>query len=101
MEAANAPANQVVGLLPFIILFIVFYLLLIRPQQQRQKQHREMIQGLRVSDQVITAGGIYGTIVKVKEDSVILRIADNVRIEIMKQAIAQIREKNETEGKHE
>lgn len=82
--------EQMISLLYIIGLFALLYFLLIRPQQVRQKKHREMIARLRADDRVITVGGIYGTIVKIKEDSVILRIAENVRIEVMKQAIAQV-----------
>jgi len=87
--------DQMISLLYIVGLFALLYFLLIRPQQVRQKKHREMIRGLRADDRVITAGGIYGTIVKIKEDSVILRIAENVRIEVMKQAIAQVADQGE------
>jgi preprotein translocase subunit YajC len=72
---------------------------MIRPQQQRQKKHQEMIKSLRPDDRVTTVGGIFGTIIKLKEDSIILRIADNVRIEILKTAISQIVSKDEGESK--
>lgn len=91
--------EQMISLLYIVGLFALLYLLLIRPQQVRQKRHHEMIRGLRADDQVVTAGGIYGTIVKIKEDTVILRIADNVRIEVMKQAIAQVAKRGESQEK--
>lgn len=87
--------QQLISILYLIGLFVLFYFLLIRPQQVRQKKHQEMIRSLKTGDRVITAGGIYGSIVKIKEDSVILRVADNVRIEVLKQAIAQVAEKGE------
>ncbi|WP_334110437.1 preprotein translocase subunit YajC [Thermodesulfitimonas autotrophica] len=87
--------QQLISILYLIGLFVLFYFLLIRPQQVRQKKHQEMIRNLKTGDRVITAGGIYGSIVKIKEDSVILRVADNVRIEVLKQAIAQVAEKGE------
>jgi len=70
---------------------------MIRPQQQRQKKHQEMIKSLRPDDRVTTIGGIFGTIVKLKEDSIILRIADNVRIEVLKNSISQVISKDEEE----
>ncbi|MGQ9512929.1 preprotein translocase subunit YajC [Thermodesulfitimonas sp.] len=85
--------QQLISMLYLVGLFVLFYFLLIRPQQVRQKRHQEMIRNLKVGDRVITAGGIYGSVVKIKEDSVILRVADNVRIEVLKQAIAQVAEK--------
>jgi preprotein translocase subunit YajC len=72
---------------------------MIRPQQQRQKKHQEMLKNLKPDDRVITIGGIYGTIVKLKEDSLVLAVADNVRIEISKSAISKIISKEDGEGK--
>ncbi|MEW6181799.1 MAG: preprotein translocase subunit YajC [Bacillota bacterium] len=82
--------QQTISMLWVVGLFVLLYFMLIRPQQTRQKKHAEMLNALKADDQVITAGGIYGTVVKIKDDSVVLRIADNVRIEIMKQAISQV-----------
>jgi len=81
---------QLISLLYIVGLFLVLYLLMIRPQQQRQKKHQEMLKKLKVDDRVITIGGIYGTIVKIKEDSLILRVSDNVRIEVLKSAVSQV-----------
>ena len=75
-----------------VALFALLYFLMIRPQQQRQKKHQEMIRGLKVNDKVVTAGGILGSVVKVKEDTLVLRVADGVRIEVLKSAIGQVRE---------
>lgn len=89
--------SQLVSLLYIVALFAILYFLMIRPQQQRQKKHQEMIKNLKPDDRVITAGGIYGTIVKMKDDSFILRVADNVRIEFLKTAISQVTSKEEGE----
>lgn len=88
---------QLVTLLYIVGLFALMYFLLIRPQQIRQKKHQEMLKNLKVNDPVVTVGGIYGTIVKIKEDTVVLRVADNVRIEVLKNAIAQVRPREEEE----
>jgi preprotein translocase subunit YajC len=77
-------------------LFAILYLLLIRPQQVRQRRHQEMLRRLQVNDQVVTVGGILGSIVKIKDDSVVVRVADNVRIEVLKSAIAQVTKKAES-----
>ncbi|MDI6906803.1 MAG: preprotein translocase subunit YajC [Thermoanaerobacterales bacterium] len=81
---------DVISIIYIIGLFALLYFLLIRPQQVRQKKHAEMIKNLQVNDEVITAGGILGTVVKVKDNTVILRVADNVRIELLKGSVAQV-----------
>lgn len=83
--------NPLTSMLPFfIIFFAIFYFLIIRPQQKRQKNFQEMVSSLKEYDRVVTTGGIYGTIVSVKEASVILKIADNVKIEVNKANITSI-----------
>lgn len=84
-------SGEMISVLYIVGLFALLYFLLIRPQQVRQKKHMEMIKSLQVNDPVITVGGVYGVIVKLKEDSVILKVADNVKIEFLKTAIAQVR----------
>lgn len=91
-------SESVIVILYIVGLFALLWFLMIRPQQQRQKKHAEMVRNLKVNDHVVTVGGIYGTIVKVKEDTFILRVADNVRIEVLKHAISQKRE-SENEDK--
>jgi preprotein translocase subunit YajC len=90
-------SESLVALLYIVALFALLYLLLIRPQQVRQKRHQEMLRRLQVNDEVVTMGGILGSIVKIKDDSVIVRVADNVRIEVLKSAIAQVTKKAEPE----
>jgi preprotein translocase subunit YajC len=70
---------------------------MIRPQQQRHKKHQEMIKNLRVNDRVVTIGGIYGTIVKIKDTSCILRVSDSVRIEMLKNAISEVNSEDDVE----
>jgi len=82
--------QQYTQLLFIIGMFAILYFLMIRPQQQRHKKHQEMIKNLRMNDRVVTIGGIYGTIVKIKDTSCILRVSDNVRIELLKSAISQV-----------
>ncbi|GBF35323.1 preprotein translocase subunit YajC [Desulfocucumis palustris] len=89
-----------IGTLIYIVaLFALLYFLMIRPQQQRQKKHQQMVSGMKVNDQVTTAGGMLGSVVKIKEDTIILRVADNVRIEFLKSAVAQVRESAPEEEK--
>lgn len=82
--------SQMISLLYVVGLFALLYFLMIRPQQQRQKKHQEMISNIKQNEKVITIGGIYGTIIKIKEKSVILEVADNVRVEFLKTAISQV-----------
>lgn len=81
---------QIISLLWIVGLFAILYFLMIRPQQQRQKKHNEMINSIKQDDKVITIGGIYGIIVKIKDKSFILEVSDKVRMEFLKTAISQI-----------
>lgn len=74
----------------FVVFFGIMYFLMIRPQQKQAKQRQALLNSLRVRDKVITAGGIYGKVTKVKEKSVIIQIADKVEIEVTKNGIASV-----------
>lgn len=87
MPQAQA-ANPLVNLFPLVLIFIIFYFLLIRPQKEKEKQHKKMLTGLNKNDDVVTTGGIHGTIVNVKDKTIILRIDENVKIEIEKNCVA-------------
>lgn len=80
--------NPLVQLFPLIIIFVIFYFLLIRPQKQKEKEHQKMLKELNKNDEVVTSGGIHGTVINVKDKTVILRIDENVKIEIEKSCIA-------------
>jgi preprotein translocase subunit YajC len=77
-------------LLPFAFIFIIFYFLLIRPQQKRQKEHQALLSNLKTGDKVITTSGIHGLIANVKDTTFLVKIADNVKIEVDKNAIASV-----------
>ncbi len=83
----NQTAVMVANIVPLVFVFGVFYFLIIRPQQKTKKTHETMLKALDKNDEVITNSGIYGTIVGIKDDTVLLRIAENVKIEIQKSAI--------------
>lgn len=84
--------SLIMSLLPMIVIFAIFYLLLIRPQQKKarlaQQEREYMLSSLKGGDKVVTTGGIYGTIVSVRDDRVQLRIAEKVAIEVQRAAIA-------------
>ena len=82
-------------LLPLFGMLAIFYFLLIRPQQKKQKQIQQMIGALKKGDRVLTTGGIYGTVLNVKEHIVVLKIAEDVKIEIEKNAVASVVERSE------
>ncbi len=74
--------------LPMVVILVAFYFLLIAPQRKKQKQHDKMVQALEKGTQVKTLGGIFGTVTGVKDDRFVLRIGENVKIEVAKEAIA-------------
>jgi|UniRef100_A0A7C6EBX5 preprotein translocase subunit YajC len=86
--AQGSPSNPIVGLLPIILIFVVLYFLMILPQQRRQKKHLEMINALKKGDRIVTASGIYGIITNVKDNSFMVKIADNVEIELDKGSVS-------------
>lgn len=69
---------------------LIFYFLLLRPQQKRQKQVQEMLKSLKVGDRVLTSGGIFGQILGLKDDVVVLKIADDVKVEVSRSAVSQV-----------
>ncbi|MFA5156387.1 MAG: preprotein translocase subunit YajC [Candidatus Omnitrophota bacterium] len=83
--------NPIVNLFPLVLIFIVFYFLLIRPQKKQEKERQKMLNALEKNDQVVTSGGIHGTIVNIKERSVTLRVDDNVKIEVERNCIASVK----------
>ncbi len=87
----QAVANPLIQFLPLVLIFIIFYFLLIRPQKQKEKEHLKMLEGINKNDEIVTLSGIHGTVVNVKEKTLILRIDENVKIEIEKSSIAYIK----------
>ncbi|MBU4263640.1 MAG: preprotein translocase subunit YajC [Proteobacteria bacterium] len=85
--AASPAANPLTGFLPMILIFIVFYFLLIRPQQKKAKALQEFLSNLKKGDEVITGGGLHGKITGITDSVVTLEIADNVRVKVARQYI--------------
>jgi preprotein translocase subunit YajC len=77
-------------LLPILGMLLIFYFLMIRPQQKRQKEIQKMISGVKKGDRVLTASGLYGTVAGVKDDVLVLQIADNVKVEMIKSAVTGV-----------
>ena len=81
--------NPFVNMIPLVMVFVVMYFLLIRPQQKQQQELAKMQKALKKNDEVVTYGGIHGVVVNIKEETVTLRVDDNVRLEMDKTAIAR------------
>lgn len=93
VPAAGAAFAQ---FLPIILIFVIFYFLLIRPQQRKMKEHKAMVEALRRGDQVVTSGGIVGKVSKVQEDNMVeVEIAEGVKIKVIKHTITQVLNKTE------
>lgn len=89
--AANAdPTASLMGMLPILLMFVVLWFLMIRPQMKRSKEHRAMLEAMQKGDEVLTNGGIAGRLVQVGEAYVTVAIADKVEISVQKNAIAAI-----------
>ena len=84
-------AAMLANFLPIILIFAIFYFMLIRPQQKKQKDFEKMLKEVKKNDEVVTNGGIHGTILNVKDDTLTLKIDDNVKIEINKSAIGYVK----------
>ena len=85
------------GLLPIILVMVIFYFLLIRPQQKRAKQHKEMLAAIRRGDKIVTSGGLVGTIIKVTDDSdtIDVEIAKGVKVQVVRAMVADVKGKTE------
>jgi preprotein translocase subunit YajC len=84
------------GVLPFVLIFVIMYFLILRPQQKRMKQHQDMVKGLRRGDIVVTNGGLVGKVTKVTDDEQIeVEISDGVRVRQMRSMVSEVRSKGE------
>ncbi|MCL2144727.1 MAG: preprotein translocase subunit YajC [Endomicrobia bacterium] len=86
------------GFMPLILIFVFFYLFLLRPQQKKAKEHQQLLNALKRDDRIVTAGGIYGTVVGVKENIVEVKIANGVNVQIAKPSISAVISKDEEEA---
>ena len=94
--AAPGGAAAFAQFLPIVLIFVIFYFLLIRPQQKKMKDHRAMVEALRRGDQVVTAGGIVAKVSKVQDDGMVeVEIADGVKVKVVKHTVTQVLNKTE------
>ncbi|MDR2351544.1 MAG: preprotein translocase subunit YajC [Endomicrobium sp.] len=89
-QAAGGGTGALGNLLPLMLIFVFFYLFLIRPQQKKAKDHRKSLNVLKKGDKVITSGGIYATVNAVRDNVLDIKIADDVNVQIAKQSIATV-----------
>ncbi len=94
----GGPANLLFNMGPMILIFVIMYLLLIRPQQKKAKEHREMVSRLTAGQRVVTSGGIYGTVTGAKEKTLMVEIAKNVEIEIARASVAGVAGAEDSDG---
>jgi preprotein translocase subunit YajC len=92
---AGAGPNPLASFIPIILIFIIMYFVLFRPQMRRQKEQRLLVSALKTGDRVVTAAGIHGMITNVKDTTVTVKVADNVKIEMEKSAISNVVKTNE------
>jgi preprotein translocase subunit YajC len=91
----GAGPNPLASFIPIILIFIIMYFVLFRPQMRRQKEQRLLVSALKTGDRVVTAAGIHGMITNVKDTTVTVKVADNVKIEMEKSAISNVVKTNE------
>ncbi len=98
-EGAVQEQSLLTGMLPLVIIFILFWFLLIRPQTKRAKEHKQMVQALAKGDEVVTNGGLLGKITEIEESFISLEIANNVVIKVQRQAVTSIMPKGTLKSK--
>jgi preprotein translocase subunit YajC len=89
-QGTAAPSDPLFSMLPLVLLFVVFYFFLIRPQSKRQKEHKEMVAKLAVGDEIVTAGGVLGRVTEVGDQFVQVEVADGVRIRVQRHTIGGV-----------
>ena len=89
-------SSMLVSLLPFVLIFVIMYFLILRPQQKRVKQHQEMVKNVRRGDTVVTSGGLIGKVTKVIDDDQLeIELADGVKVRQVRQMVSDVRAKGE------
>lgn len=87
---AAAPEQSLLGMLPLVLMFVVLYFVMIRPQMKRQKEHKAMIEAVAKGDEVVTAGGLIGKISKLGDTFIHLEVANGVELQVQRSAISQV-----------
>jgi preprotein translocase subunit YajC len=90
VQAAPGASDFLIGLAPWLLIFVIFYVLMIRPQQRRMREHQSQIAAIKKGDDVLTAGGIRGRVTKVGDDEVEVEIANGVRVQVVKSTLSAV-----------
>ena len=94
--AAGGSSDMLMSLLPFVLIFVIMYFLILRPQQRRVKQHQELVKNIRRGDTIVTSGGLVGKVTKVLDDEQVeVEIADGVRVRQVRGMVSDVRAKGE------
>jgi preprotein translocase subunit YajC len=88
--APASPGSGLLNLLPFVFIFVIMYYVMLRPQMRRQKEQARLVSALKTGDRVVTSSGIHGLISNVKDTTVIVKVADNVKLEMEKTAVTNV-----------
>ena len=97
-QAASGNADFLLQILPFLLIFVIMYFLIIRPQQRRVKEHREMVGALRRGDTVVTGGGLVGKVTRVDEAELQVEISQGVKVKVIRSTVSEVRSKNQPVG---
>ncbi len=89
-QAAGGSPNAIIQFLPIVFMLVIFYFLMIRPQQKRMKEHKEMVNALSKGDEIVTNGGLGGTVTKVGEAYLTLKVSEGVEVNVQRQAVAAL-----------
>ncbi len=90
-QVAPGAGGMFSALMPLVLIFVIFYFLLILPQRRKQKEHREMVRNLKRGDKIVTTGGLYGTITKLKKNYVEIEAANQVKLRVQRSCVSQLR----------
>ena len=97
-QAAGGSSDFIFQILPFLLIFVIMYFLIIRPQQKRVKDHREMVSTLRRGDTVVTAGGLIGKVTKVEDGELQVELGQGMKVKVVRSTITDVRSKSEPVG---
>ncbi|MDR2942182.1 MAG: preprotein translocase subunit YajC [Treponema sp.] len=89
-EGAPAQGSFITSIIPFALIIVIFYFLLIRPQNKKRKETENMLSALKKGDKIVTIGGIHGTVQNVRESTVLIKVDDNVKIEFLRSAVSSV-----------
>lgn len=98
MAASQGEGDPLMSFLPLVVIFVVFYFLLIRPQSKKAKEHKQMVEALTKGDEVVTSGGLLGRITKVGDNFVELDVSEGVSVKVQRQAVANLMPKGTIKG---